>query len=45
MEEIKKIVYEKALSKLIDSYESVELKTIELQISYESTFVELESNR
>jgi len=29
----------------VDNYESVELKTIELQISYESKFVELESTR
>lgn len=45
MEKVLREVGKKAADKLIENYESIDLKTIELQIQYESKFMELESGR
>ena len=45
VEKIFREVGKKAAEKLIENYESIDLKTIELQIQYESKFMELETGR
>lgn len=45
LEKVTAIVRKGAAEKLIENYDSIDLKTIELQIQYESKFMQLETKR